>query len=371
MDYGSIPKWLKLLLAVAVIIIITVVGTLWVVKEPARQKSVSEQWNEAIAQLGIEPVYPPQEDISVGDVFAIITDDAHFNISAAPLPGRSVKIAHIDVTKDIEDAYKETYKFPDTNIKPASPSEIWKQARSDGSLFVIPLPRSELPIVLFPGYTIARVKSFGSGALADGILGSFGSQARSSESVELKIALAETYGIPSLQASGRLGAFCTEGKLRAVCTDNIVRRQLSMLVGDKIYETLPGSNKPRLSVELALVNRVYMTRSIETKINRNTAAAGQVRIGGEGVKGAAGAGEPKADDQPAKDVLGNLKKQLDDQQKEIAQLKKSLEAVSPGAAATIASGHTDEISLTETLLQRPVVFGIRTVRQPIEKPKEE
>lgn len=40
-----------------------------------RDLSVVSEWNQAIGKLGIEPVFPPEEDTYVGDVFAVITVD--------------------------------------------------------------------------------------------------------------------------------------------------------------------------------------------------------------------------------------------------------------------------------------------------------
>ncbi len=74
---------------------------------PAEQPklSVAKQWNEAIQKLGFEPVYPPVEDIQVGDVFAMITDDEASDSAAdEPFAGRSIKLLHLDLTREIEDA---------------------------------------------------------------------------------------------------------------------------------------------------------------------------------------------------------------------------------------------------------------------------
>ena len=44
-------------------------------KAPEPDKNVVAEWNDVILRLGIEPVFPPEEDIYVGDVFAVITVD--------------------------------------------------------------------------------------------------------------------------------------------------------------------------------------------------------------------------------------------------------------------------------------------------------
>src|SRR4051794_29850183 len=40
------------------------------------QETITRQWNSTIFRLGIEPIYPPQEDISAGDIYLVIVNDA-------------------------------------------------------------------------------------------------------------------------------------------------------------------------------------------------------------------------------------------------------------------------------------------------------
>src|SRR6516165_6782094 len=40
--------------------------------KPLEGHSVAMEWNESVQRIGINPVYPPQEDLHVGDIFADI-----------------------------------------------------------------------------------------------------------------------------------------------------------------------------------------------------------------------------------------------------------------------------------------------------------
>jgi hypothetical protein len=70
--------WLAAGLPLAAVI---VVGIRWLASPPSDQgargdQSLEAQWNKAIEQLGIEPVYPPAEDLTVGDLLAeVVADD--------------------------------------------------------------------------------------------------------------------------------------------------------------------------------------------------------------------------------------------------------------------------------------------------------
>ncbi len=85
----------------------------WGASAPNLQKQVGEQWSRTRSgNWASEPVYPPQEDILVGDVFAMITKDAMSDVAQHPLAGRSLKLAHLDMTKEIEENYRNAYEFP-------------------------------------------------------------------------------------------------------------------------------------------------------------------------------------------------------------------------------------------------------------------
>src|SRR5437016_2833102 len=50
----------------------------WLLNEPPANpstKSLAAAWGEAIQTFAIEPVFPPEEDLAVGDVLAVIVQD--------------------------------------------------------------------------------------------------------------------------------------------------------------------------------------------------------------------------------------------------------------------------------------------------------
>ncbi|HEX8665906.1 MAG TPA: hypothetical protein VF744_17975, partial [Beijerinckiaceae bacterium] len=108
-------------------VVIAIVSVLFLLEKatdvpnlPTDTDAVAREWNSTIGRLGIEPVYPPQEDVTVGDIFLVVTGDNSGNISEA-LPGRALKVWHTDLTKELEDTYKGVYSFPDTQVKPKTP----------------------------------------------------------------------------------------------------------------------------------------------------------------------------------------------------------------------------------------------------------
>jgi Na+/H+-dicarboxylate symporter len=75
--------WGARLVAAAAAVFAIVVGVRWLAafqpkpQSDGQNSSLEAQWNSTIRRLGvnIEPVYPPQEDLSVGDLFATVVED--------------------------------------------------------------------------------------------------------------------------------------------------------------------------------------------------------------------------------------------------------------------------------------------------------
>jgi hypothetical protein len=326
--------------------------------------SVAKQWNEAIQKLGFEPVYPPVEDIQVGDVFAMITDDAVGDSATdEPFAGRSIKLMHLDMTREIEDAYRVVYQFPGTSTRPEHDGQVWPQAVSIDSLFKPPATRTALPLSLFPRFTITNVRraSGSAGAMFQSLSAAFGADANSTETVDVRFSGTETYGVPAVPAELRLIDFCDDAVTKLFCSELGLRKQLSILIGekidDKVKDRKTGAVRPRFSVELALVSRVFLARSIETSIGEDRATRGNV-----GLSQQAALLAPAA--QPATatgDISGGLA-EPDGKSQPSSPMPRAGPNNSPSAAIAVERRATSNVLLPDTLLPRPVVVGFKSVR---------
>lgn len=350
---GTGRSWLRRIgigaAVVAVLTTVTYFSFRWVAPIP-EEKSVAQQWNEAIARLGIEPIYPPQEDVAVGDIFVLITDDALGDLGKEPLAVKALKLWHLDLSEKLKQTYAEMYKFPETPDPPAD-GKPWKFIPSANSVFGTQAIRGDLPLVLFPGFTIASTRNAKVGANSSELFGGlFGGTASSEATTEVRITAAESYGLPSLVAEAELIKFCNDPVLKVQCTEAEARKQMSIVVGSKIYDQVenPKTKKktPRYSVEIALVSRVFLTRSIHTTIRRTgrggaTASAGAP---GDSTKSDGAPGATKPDDNRA-----------------AADVNKLPTSASPGVNTSLQFDNSSVIS-TVDILQRPVAFGYRSVR---------
>ncbi|MEN2471640.1 hypothetical protein [Burkholderia sp. GS2Y] len=409
---------------------------------------LSTQWTKAMQTYNIRPVYPPTEDLHVGDVYAIAIGQT--DSSGNPIEGAlwgSEKLDFIPLDKELNDYYSRVQTFPATDDTPASSTAIWHQpttaACTDAPPAARPAPASahqpkkqvaanhaaaagvhaaqtaeqpahhaaapsarcssanvfartgtwmRLPIATFPAFTVAHgnAEQF-SGSLPLRFFNAvFSGSHRSEDQISVTIRQAETYGVPAYPAKIRLFAYCKSNSQKyGFCLKQALESEIANLSG----------KGPPPDVAIALVNRIYLTRSIEFtyKASSSTAAQGSVYVllqkvlanqaalktalGGTnapaqdtpvkakagqaadagGTPAAAGGAPPAS---PSADALAAIKSDLDallaSTQSQTQQLSSS---PVPGSSFSIATISDNEISLVQTF-EHPVVVGYRYVSLP-------
>lgn len=335
--------------------------------------SVARQWNQAISQLGIEPLYPPQEDVAVGDIFLIVTrvrDDEGFEVLDSPLARRSVKLWRQDLASDLEKLYEGSFTFPSTILDTINAG--WEHEPTE-NIFGRNGKRKHMPLVLFPELTVevTRSASAKSGWSLAGFVGGLAADGAGDRKLEIKIAGVETYGVPFLIASGALREFCDHPRWKFYCTEVGARTALSSLIGKLAFEKVADPQNPevmvyRVDAEIMLVKRIYLTRSIETvdsedrqfgaaaraehlyeeagrKLKNLVVEEGKARQGGAPQQSAA-TGESSTEDR-----LRRLETML----AEIAEAS--------GTRAAAQSLDSRGLTVRQTALRRPVVIGFKGV----------
>jgi hypothetical protein len=320
-------------------------GILWILPlaDERPTNDIIADWNRTISRLGIEPVFPPEEDIYVGDIIAVVTEDhlgdtplradgkkATPTLSADnPLLNRAVKIDHYDMSSILKEFYEQLPVFSTSTTRPATDREIWDQ-KSDSAAFV-PAEHKTLALAAFPAFTI-KTSNTGSGDLSIPLIGKLRFSRGQSDSEELEIAFAETYGIPTVIAAAILDRYCQDPFSQAACVEGNVRKHLSFVMGDDVTALLPGTNRYRLEIQLHLVYRAYLTRAINRRLVANV------------TREAASEREAPAGSTPAE-----------------------------LAAMATRKFQSDRESTLDRAFQRPIVFGYRAVKKSFpgteEKPK--
>jgi hypothetical protein len=378
----------RILLAAGLILVMAVIvmGVRWLASPPSDQgtrgdQSLEAQWNKTIEQLGIEPVYPPAEDLTVGDLLAEVAGDDEQDPNAGwyvgpavvrastPLLRKSVKLAHIDVTKELNEVYAELPFFPEEDVgitsgsapssaaagdNPATPRASGLRFKSDGS-------RTALPRAAFPGLTIYHSGSAAAGVSATGY-GFFRFGASSEDSQKLEVRLVETYGLPSVVADRVLTAYCNAEKTRSdACSEKTARKHLQALVGDRVLACYVDRNTgklvPAVTVRVFIVGRVYLAHSITSQSINSRAEAGAGQAAPK-----ASSSEPETTSKgPTASIAGETSAGRNDAlDKRLDEVEKQLKDLLQGAAVTYRSGSERNIQLDQTF-PRGLVIGYRSV----------
>jgi hypothetical protein len=303
---------------------------------------LATSWNESISHLGISPLYPPQEDLQVGDVLAVIVGG-----ESTPLLRRAIRMAHIDMRDIILKEQQNQLPFADTVM-----AVDGDPGRSDRLAVAAPADRVALTLVAFPGLTV-RYAGTSVAAAGAGRWSLIGSR-RDEEAEEIRIPVAETYGVSQASAVQRLQDWCNSENHRegapSHCSKDFVRRVLQFALGEDIFVTIPGAGKPQADphVELVLITRVYLMREIDEKrvsaSNREAGAAGPDATGRVAALFGSRSAENSANTGDSTDTGGMP----------AGPAASSSSTVSRTAAST-------EIALHRSF-QRPLVFGYRSVR---------
>jgi hypothetical protein len=214
---------------------------------------VAIEWNASMSRLGIVPVFPPVEDLHVGDLWAIVTEGN----KDAPLLRKSVRLTHIDLRDVLQAEHVGQPVFPDT-----ATADVNGEAHIQPSSEVArakPADPISLTLTAFPGISI-RHGRYVTGSIGARLLG-FRAVRDALSSEDIRIPVAETYGVNAAMAIARLTTWCKEPDTQIYCTDGFVRRVLAFSVSDQVLATSNGRYVFRL--QLCLVTRVFLMREIE------------------------------------------------------------------------------------------------------------
>ena len=314
--------------------------------EPEDSDKVLDDWQRAVASLGLNAVFPPNEELQVGDILAVEykrIDDKVFM--------RTIHMARApDIKTYLRDAYKDAIRFPPTppDYDGKSPVMAEKDIYADN-----PDLRS-LSIVAFPDVVFSSSTTQAVSGFVPFLRQLFSAQRTSEDSVEVKIPYAETYGLPSAYATSVLDHFCVpddEKPTVPLCTEDYMKRELSSvpwhrifvgLASDKLATLLPKEEREG-GLYLRFVRRVVLTRKIEYAYGSNT-VLGELLKGAAPAPGAADNTPPAAGEPGAK------------VRAEVEKTTQALGATGADARIGVAGGASGKVALS-VVLARPLVIG--------------
>ena len=358
--WSFIRRWFwQGLCAAFVLAFILVIVRPFAPSEDPNEADVAVKWNQSIAKLGILPIYPPEEDFYVGDVWGIISEadidkPTEADKEKSPLLGKSVRVSYIDLRKEMQAARDSQPVFADTTKLEAGDT----LRREDALETLNPYQdgRIRLSLTAFPGVNINHAsRTGGSLGWAFGGLGA----GREEQLIEqFRIPVAETYGVPANGAIVRLIAWCGDSQTKLYCSDAYVRRLLSYVVnGDALCAQKNGRYTTR--VQIRLVTRVFLTRQLQQR--RLLTGAGGAALSASTDR----AGQPaNPAPLPGGGTTPPNTTELPESTKLLNALATTINGTSSGGVAaaktTVYRADGTEISIDE-VFQRPVAFGYRAV----------
>ena len=307
-------------------------------------------WNRTLLRLGIDPVYPPEEDLVVGDLLAtVIRDERDPNEtkdnkleSSSPFLRRTVKIAHVDLRQQLGNIIANSASSRN------GPIGVSLERKNPMSILI--------PINLLHSKLLAHSKPQNSGGKQRSCwhlsvrssVGStkFGASNQGVEELHLKEV--RTYGLPSARAAEALLVYCTNAVTKGDCEEDTARKHLERYVGPRIYNQYAdrdGNNVFGVKIEIALVNRVYLTKTIVHIRRIGTAQGGSFFAAKRSVKIKEQA-TPPSSSSPAADL------DVKDVRKRLTDIEVHLSKLSPGDLIMFKIEVGTEIVLEKTSINR-------------------
>jgi hypothetical protein len=337
------------------------------IRGPFAEASIEENWNRTIKGLGVSPIFPPEEDLVVGDVLAVVIRDVDIDshvqtdaVAKRAFVNRSVKLAHVDVSQALDAAYQNLPVFPAT-VGTVLPLRSGVARAFSDAVLLGNLPRAAFPRLKIQGVSNAA------GAISAGGSGAASYAAGSQRVEEFELSDVRAYGLPSVVALQLFDAFCAKPETVDVCQEATARKHLQRVVGDHVTKRFvddrSGDYRYALEVEIVMVYRVYLTGSItdlrRTEDNKKGGlmalwpfSSGQSAAPAATVAAAASAPAPAAGDTAGQIQVLNDK---------LAEIERKLAGVRNGGAMNYESFFGNESSL-EGKFERPVAIGYRGVK---------
>jgi len=339
-------------------------------------ESIEDNWANTITKLGIESRFPPEEDFVVGDLLALVVEDDPYQSAEnriedpkkVSFPRRAVKLAYVDAKSALNDEYARLPIFTDVADPPQLPSQVAtsrrlhsKSAAGPKRDFSAGVLLKDLPLAGFPHLRIQGTRSGSAGISGAGFWASFG--ASNKEIEELELGEIRTYGLPSVRAFELLRDYCAQKATKDNCTEETARKHLKSLpgVGQRIFTKnvvdTKGGEGFAVKVEVVMVYRIYLTRSIK---NRWEASRSERGGGGEAFS--------PSETQPANPVSTpganngdneELKRRIDDLERQMAAMR--------NVNASVANAAYNRQSYFRGAFERPVAIGFRGIRVDFEK----
>ncbi len=314
----------------------------------------SVTYAKSVEQLGITPVYPPREDLQVGDIYAV-EESAAVRQGNGEQRARTAYLDSVDLTGDIQKYLRGRYQFDKTNLKDltiisASNKILPQTPQTDNDAGTLPgkSTLTVLPITSFPEIEVDSGITVGVAGQPKGLGAALGFEAAKTLKMALQFNRVTSYSVPIVDGMVQIKSFCSRKPDYCQSSNLALVLNQKYQLGDAKGSITDGS--------LLLVTKVYLARQITFTFNDATlAAAAMASKGSEGTvpaisQSAMNEATTKGDATMIQ-ALATLQTALND----------SLRASKEGSAAVqLAAVNKNSVSFNE-VFERPVVIGYEAV----------
>lgn len=218
--------------------------------------NILNNYFDTVRKLGMTPVYPPREELQVGDVFFTSWNPEKENDRSSQT---SVWITNLSSVRDAANSYLRTRINYANTVTASTPKAPQQTDFSSGSVATNAQERVTLPIVSFPSVSGSATTAGSFGAL--GFIRSFGLGFGSSASMSINFTDTRAFGIP--YGGTLLGQAFDEEFGRIPCDKIYTAVEGALFSQSLTLETRgPLCKKPR-KCTVDIVTNTYLTRKIE------------------------------------------------------------------------------------------------------------
>ncbi len=320
---------------------ITLLSTLTLSSCSIDKGFVARDWSENLRELNIQPIFPPREDVQVGDVYLLPYAEGKTTEAKKNFTPIGTWINSINLIEELKSHYKQRPDFPKTTNKKDTKSTMEQQPTSKGNLFASG-DVNRLRMVLLPTFFKAEISAFDATALIPSSqLGNLGVSAENIKKAFVTISSASSYGIPIAKVKNKLfedGKFCIN-KAAGMDFDTL------KFTVDKI-----GNNKKQARKALLIIaTEVFYARTLKVQlsIDKSIGASNQNNVS----NGNSTAGTQEIANKP------------NTAEAKLAERKLNT-LVTPGVSVSVGSSAHGSVSIDRTF-ERPIAIGFRGIRQII------
>ncbi len=326
----------------------------------------AREWSLALREMQIVPVFPPREDVQIGDVYLVTADEMQTLESVDTASGKSgflpigVQLDHVNLNTQLAAYYNARAAFPATVLdrtdltsapQPTNPAGVWTGGDA-----------TRLRLVGFPEFLSATYSKGDLSALipVEAVQVGLAAGFTKNKKVKVSIPVAESCGLPVATVLARYQA--ADGRKTHV--DDLAKKMFAPLMSD--------STKGQAVGYIRLITEVYYARVIDVSVYDSKSRGGQLNVklpvpeglpaARSGAGAGAGGGAAGGDATPTSTEVSMTPQQAAEELNK--QLAASLASSTPGVNLKFVSAAEGSVSLRRTY-ERPIAIGYRGVVFPI------